>query len=348
MNELPREARWSLAVALTLGLLLAGFGAGVVVGGGGMSATGPTKVSAESSSDALRVDQSGEGTGVRSATDGGTAGYFASQGGNSVVAITAAGSSSGVYAQNDGSQSGGAAVFARGRQNNGVVATSDSASSAAIRGLNSAPDGVAIWGSTSGTGVGVFGVSQGADDGQNPAVGLAGESSGTGGIGVFGMNLTGGNAGYFNGGVTVTRDLWVGGAVLGYSGVLAINVSSHTIKAGDAVTALGVQHGPNGIYLIEIVPAAKGQSVLGVADCAASFQLTKAPSALQDSLGNWRAATYDANVVIHGSSVIYPGSKALVATSPAGASPATGTVVGRALAAASKGPAVIPILIQVR
>lgn len=166
MNDLPREARWSLIAAVVLGMFLAGLGAGTVFGSWGFaSATGPAKVRAATDSDALNVQQSGAGAGIRSATTGGYAGDFSSQQSDATVSITADGASYGVYAANDGAAaSGGGAVRAQGEQNDGIVATSDGAQSAAIRGQNSAPNGVAIWGSNPGTGIGVFGVASGSTD----------------------------------------------------------------------------------------------------------------------------------------------------------------------------------------
>lgn len=193
------------------------------------------------------------------------------------------------------------------------------------------------------------------------------------------MNQSGGQAGYFAGGVTVTRDLDVRGAVIGFSAVLAVNVGTVTMHRGDAVAILGARHGPSGTYLLLVAPASKGQAVIGIVDQAVEVTTIPAPAAEQNALGVWVSGSYDATVTASVGNTVTPGSSLLVATNglfstanvsatagpvvvgdllvagdtpgqlvPAGTSPVAGTVVGYALSGVASGTALIPVLIEPR
>jgi len=99
MNDLPRGARWSLIAAIVLGLLLAGLGAGAVIGSqASSSTTGPSKVRAATGSNALEVHQTGSGTGIQADAIGGSAAIFSSTQSDTTKSITA-GSARTVYTQ---------------------------------------------------------------------------------------------------------------------------------------------------------------------------------------------------------------------------------------------------------
>lgn len=381
MNDLPRGARWSLIAAIVLGLLLAGLGAGAVIGSqGSSSATGPSKVRAATGSNALEVHQTGSGTGIQADAIGGSAAIFSSTQSDTTKSITAGSASYGVYAANDSDlNAGGAAVRAQGNQNDGVVATSDNALAAAVRGQNGTTNGVAIWGSNPGTGIGVFGVATGSPGAPGPIVGVAGQAGSANGIGIFGFNQTGGQAGYFSGAVTVTRDLDVRGAIVGYTAVPAFNGSSLTMSKGDAVSILGVRHGPSGSYLLVVGPASRGQAVVGIVDRQVKFTTVPVPGAQVDGTGALQASSSNATVMARVSDTSGPGSTLLVVTGgivsvvnvsadtgpvilgallvagdtpgqlvAAGPSPAPGTVVGYALQSVVSGTTQIAVLVQPR
>ena len=141
MNELPREARWSLLAAISLGLFLAGLGLGGIVGGQGLSSSSRT-------------------------------------GGNGTYGVIAA--------NNSTSNNGGGAVRAQGGVNDGLVATTGDAGAAAVRAQNTASNGVAVWGTNPGSGVGVYGGAFGSVSYGGPYVGVAGQSGSSAGVGVYG------------------------------------------------------------------------------------------------------------------------------------------------------------------
>jgi hypothetical protein len=282
MNELPREARWSLLAAITVGLFLAGLGAGAVVG----------------------------------------------------------------------------------RQ-----------TASAVSGGN----GVALWATNSGTGVGAYGGESGSQLGDGPYVGVAGQASSQDGIGIYGANLTGGQAGYFDGSVTITHDLQVDGAVTGYSALLADNASPQPLRRGDAVALLGVRDGPNGAERLLVGPAQKGQVAIGIVDREVQVAGLILPGATVTANGTWQISGIDAGSIVPVDVTADPGASLLVATSgpfgtasvsagqgaidigtplavgdtpgrlvAAGASPAAGTILGYALGKVTSGTGLIPVLIQPR
>ena len=312
MNDLPREARWSLIAAVVLGLFLAGLGAGAVLGSRGLS------------------------------------------------------------------WANGSVTF-KGGQGDGLEANTSSARAAGVRSVNTETGGVAIWGTNSGSGIGVYGVASGSEGSQGPSAGVAGQGNTSDSVGVYGLNEQGGQAGYFVGAVTVTHTLDAQGGVVGSSAVLSLNASQVRMKSGDAVAILGAQHGWNGSYLLLVGPAAKGRAVVGVVAYAVVASTIDVSAASQNGNGDWQPNSLNANVLVNTGGSVGPGSDLVVLTAgvsdaanvsaasgpvavgeplvvgdtpgqlvAAGTSPTAGTVVGYALSSLSKGTALIPVLVQPR
>jgi hypothetical protein len=270
-------------------------------------------------------------------------------------------------------------VQAVGGQGDGLVATTNDSGAAAIRAWNAAADGVAIWGSSPATGIGVYGVAVGPSQGGGPVIGVAGQVASDDGIGVYGTAPAGGQAGYMDGNATVVRDLQVGGAVVGYSAVVAINGSSVGLYRGDTVSLIGVRYRPDGSVIPVVGPSRQGQGVMGIADRQVTASTTRVPAAWEYSYGHWTAGSRETSVLVAQDWSTPPGASMLVATGGTFAvasvdanwgainigtalkvldypgrlvaapfSPSDGTVVGYSLGYLPSGTGTVPILIMIR
>jgi hypothetical protein len=324
MNELPREARWSLLAAISIGLFLGGLGLGGIVGGRSVSA-GPAAAPTSSSTEPPGP------------------------------------------------------VRAVGGQSDGIVAVTDNALAAAVRAQNGAANGVAIWGTNAGPGVGVYGIAVGSDLGNAPAIGVAGQVNSTNGVGVYGTAPTLGQAGYFAGSATVTRDLQVDGAIVGYTAIRAINGSSVKLYRGNPVSLMSVRSLADGSVVLVIGPAQVGQQVVGIADRRAKTNTIQVPTTWMDSYGHWFSGASSADAMVADDWVMAPEDGLLVVmagqfpsvTANAGqgpivvgtalvvdptlpgelvaaaASPAAGTVVGYALGGLASGVGAVPMVVMI-
>lgn len=217
--------------------------------------TANTTLTTASTGTALLVTQNGTGTALRGSAvgAGSIAGFFTAANGTGISGVTASPNTYGVYGANDGAAGTGAAVRARGINNDGLVTTTNSAGKVALRAVNSAVDGtVALFQNTSGGTGGSAGpairayTGGGSDADVHPAGGpsdAAGEFAGPVGVtgvsvansyGVQGISFDGpGVYGVASGGYGVRG---VSGNNTGVFGSATQGVGAH----GDSVSNFGV------------------------------------------------------------------------------------------------------------
>ncbi len=161
MADLRDRSRLVFLVAIGLALLFSGVvtsaaGGNFILGQANSAGTSNTSLTTSSDGNALLVAQNGPGAAIRGSTGSGAgvAGFFSSGSGSGVVGVVANKNSYGVYAANDGVTSGaGAALRANGKQNEGIIATSDQTN--AVRGVVTGCAGPLCGGNgVSGTGFG--------------------------------------------------------------------------------------------------------------------------------------------------------------------------------------------------
>jgi hypothetical protein len=126
----------------------------LLIGNTGNSAgTANTTLTTASTGTALLVTQNGSGAALRGSAvgPGSIAGFFTAANGTGISGVTANPGTYGVFGSNDGAAGTGAAIRASGKNNNGLVASTDNASKVALKATNSAVDGtVALFENTSG------------------------------------------------------------------------------------------------------------------------------------------------------------------------------------------------------
>ncbi|MGH2355352.1 MAG: hypothetical protein ACRDJN_27395, partial [Chloroflexota bacterium] len=242
-------ARTRFATALAVGMIVVM--SGVVAGAAGdplilgqenFAGNSATRLFATSSGGAFWMTQNGFGSGVRGESISGTGGVFE----------TKANNRHGLLAQNNStSTSTGTALTAQGNDNVGIKAT----------GTNFAIDATA----TACSGFLCFG----ANGIRGTGFGLGSGVSGAGFVGVTGTDTSGSGFGISSlGDASIDGDLSVSGTCTGCTAaVLAVNDSTGALQQGDAVTVTGVSSSASGLML-NVAPAQKGDTVIGVADVA--------------------------------------------------------------------------------
>ena len=133
MVSFRERTRFASLLAIGLALLVSGVVAGAaggnfILGQANSAGTSNTSLTTSSTGNALLVTQNGTGTAIRGSTGSGSgiAGFFTSGSGSGVSGVVANENSYGIYAANDSTAEGtGAAMRVNGKQNPGVVATSD-------------------------------------------------------------------------------------------------------------------------------------------------------------------------------------------------------------------------------
>lgn len=141
MASFRARSRFASLVAIGLALLISGVVAGAaggnfILGQANSAGTSNTTLTTSSTGNALLVTQNGTGTAIRGSTGSGAgiAGFFTSGSGSGVSGVVGAQNGYGVYAANDSINEGsGAAMRVNGKQNEGVIATSDETN--ALRGV---------------------------------------------------------------------------------------------------------------------------------------------------------------------------------------------------------------------
>ena len=204
-------------------------GQALILGQSNSAGSSPTSLTANTGSGtAFQVTQQGTGTALRGVAGIGIAGFFTSQNGSGVSGVVANENKYGVYAANDSANEGtGAAMRVNGKQNEGIVATSDDDN--AVRGVVTGCDGFlcganGIKGQGYSFGAGVYG------DGTNSFAGVWGTEGILAGVyatasstdipAVFADSALGTGIvanGNFGGTQSVTTD--AGGAFMGLNGV---------------------------------------------------------------------------------------------------------------------------------
>jgi hypothetical protein len=237
MSSFTGRARFATLLALGAILIASGLIVRAVeinpmrIGQPNVSGFAMTSLDGNSAEGVLQVSQSGPGSAVRGTTGGGigVAGYFSSTNGTGILAITGNPEEVAVGARNAAPTTGsGTAIEAEGRQNVGVVATSDATS--------------AVIASASGNGAaGVHAIDRSAD-GSGYSLVATGDASVTGSL-------------------TVTE-----GCTGCTSMVLASNASSAPVRQGDAVTFAGITIAPDGSTVILVRPAWRHEEVFGVVE----------------------------------------------------------------------------------
>lgn len=178
MSSFRERTRFATLVAVGLALLVSGVVAGAaggnfILGQANSAGTSNTSLTTSSTGTALLVTQNGTGTAVRGSTGSGSgiAGFFTSGSGSGVSGVVANENSYGIYAANDSANEGtGAAMRVNGKQNPGVVATSDDTN--ALVGIVTNCDGVFLCGGNGVSGTG-FGFAAGAfGDGTDAVAGV--------------------------------------------------------------------------------------------------------------------------------------------------------------------------------
>ena len=104
-----------------------------------------TTLTTASTGTALLVTQTGTGTALRGSAvgPGSIAGFFTAANGPGISGVTASPNTYGVFGSNDGAAGTGGAIRANGKNNHGVVASTDSASKVAVKATNSVAGGTA-------------------------------------------------------------------------------------------------------------------------------------------------------------------------------------------------------------
>lgn len=154
-----------------------------------------TSLTTSSAGTALLVTQNGSGTALRGSAvgPGSIAGFFTANNGTGISGVTGNGGSYGVFAENNGAAGSAGAMRAHGHENHGVVASTTSAVTNAVHGVNTAFVGTAVFGRSTNAGNGVSGI-----------------ADGDGGYGVTGFGLAGGAVGVYG-----YTDALVGSGVFG-------------------------------------------------------------------------------------------------------------------------------------
>jgi hypothetical protein len=162
MASFRERTRFASLLAIGLALLVSGVVAGAaggnfILGQANSAGTSNSSLTTGSTGTALLVTQNGTGTAIRGSTGTGSgiAGFFTSGSGSGVSGVVANENSYGIYAANDSANEGtGAAMRVNGKQNEGIIATSDDTN--ALRGEVTGCDGVFLCGGNgvSGTGYG--------------------------------------------------------------------------------------------------------------------------------------------------------------------------------------------------
>ena len=107
--------------------------------------TANTSLSTSSTGTALLVTQNGTGTALRGSAvgPGSIAGFFTASNGTGISGVTGNPNASGVFASNDGASGSGGAIRASGKNNHGVVATTNYGGANALRATNAGVGGAA-------------------------------------------------------------------------------------------------------------------------------------------------------------------------------------------------------------
>ncbi len=133
MVSFRERTRFASLVAIGLALLVSGVvtgaaGGNFILGQANSAGTSNTSLTTSSTGNGLLVTQNGTGTAIRGSTGSGSgiAGFFTSGSGSGVSGVVANQNSYGIYAANDSVNEGnGAAMRVNGKQNEGIVVTSD-------------------------------------------------------------------------------------------------------------------------------------------------------------------------------------------------------------------------------
>ncbi len=178
MVSIWQRTRLAGVVGAALALLATGIVAGAaggnfILGQANSAGTSNSSLTTSSTGNALLVTQNGTGTAIRGSTGSGSgiAGFFTSGSGSGVSGVVANENSYGIYAANDSVNEGtGAAMRVNGKQNEGVIATSDDTN--ALRGVVTGCDGFILCGGNGVTGTG-YGFAAGVNgDGTNSLAGV--------------------------------------------------------------------------------------------------------------------------------------------------------------------------------
>jgi hypothetical protein len=189
MSSFRARSRFATLVAVGLALLVSGVVAGAaggnfILGQANSAGTSNTSLTTSSTGNGLLVTQNGTGTAIRGSTGSGSgiAGFFTSGSGSGVSGVVAAQNSYGVYAGNDSASEGtGAALRVNGKQNEGIIASSDDTN--AVRGLVTGCDGgLGICGGNGVMGTGYFLGAGVYGDGANSLFGVEGAGGSLAGV----------------------------------------------------------------------------------------------------------------------------------------------------------------------
>jgi hypothetical protein len=218
-----------------------------VLGAANSAGTANSSLTTASAGTALLVTQNGTGTALRGSAvgAGSIAGFFTAFNGTGISGVTASPNTYGIFGSNDGAAGTGAAIRASGKNNNGLVASTDNGAKAAVMATNTGAGGgaaiQAVGGNnngvsgSSGSGIGVYGSS-------DSYTGVYGESTddvgvyGTSGsyIGVYGTSTDNiGVAGYSSSDVGV-----YGYSPTGWAGYFDASLYAVSLDAGSASAAV--------------------------------------------------------------------------------------------------------------
>lgn len=222
-------------------------GGPIIMGAANNAGASNTTMSTNSAGTAFQVNQNGTGTALRGQTSSGIGGFFTSASGKGVAGTVTNPDSYGVYGEHAGASAGaGAAIYAKGTQNTGLLATTANDGKYAVdaRGAN----GTAIHGSAIQVGVhgeayrGVYGTT-GAS--AFAAAGVWGSGgTGTDNYGVLGdVNNAGGRAVYGTNSATSGAAVGVFGKTASGSGE-GVHGEGESSTSGTGVRGIGA----NGVY----------------------------------------------------------------------------------------------------
>lgn len=152
MRTFRERTRFATVLAVGAALVASGVVAGAaggnfILGAANSAGTSNSSLTTASTGNALLVTQNGSGTAIRGSTGSGSgiAGFFTSGSGSGVSGVVANENKYGVYAANDSANEGtGAALRVNGKQNKGIVATSDDTN--AVEGVVTNCDGFVLCG----------------------------------------------------------------------------------------------------------------------------------------------------------------------------------------------------------
>jgi hypothetical protein len=259
LSRIGHSLQHAAILAVTLlfafaSLTLAAAGGNFILGVANNSGTSQTGLITNTTAPfhAFVVQQNGNGNG----------GYFVSVNGSGMLGITKSGNKYAMSGTNDGAAGTGGAIIGLGKNNVGLVATSDGDNAIVADAADTSA--IVATGHCSGFLCGAAGV---VGNGE----GLSGGVNGFGPLGVAGTDSTGGDGfGLFTqDDAFVGGDLDISGTCTGCTTALAaVNGSGTALQRGDAVTVLGVETDANGSLVLSVGPAAAGQMVVGIVDVA--------------------------------------------------------------------------------